>query len=218
MTIEELLRLPEFARWNEMAFAESRRKLENQYIALNAFARRGQAVMAGDSIVELFPLQEFFGGRIYNRGVGGDTSGDTLRRLERIVLPLQPGLTLLWVGTNDIEAGVPLSQTVQNVEKIGTRLEDTCESRILLLSVAPVNATSADPAIRQAVGKRTNVAVAEMNEAYCRLCESKGWRFLDVFSRLQKSGSLPDELSEDGLHPNVSGYSLAAPVITAALN
>ena len=111
MTIEELLRLLQFARWNEMAFAESRRKLENQYIALNAFARRGQAVMAGDSIVELFPLQEFLGGRIYNRGVGGDTSGDTLRRLERIVLPLQPSLTLLWVGTNDIEAGVPLSQT-----------------------------------------------------------------------------------------------------------
>ena len=104
------------------------------------------------------------------------------------------------------------------MEKIGTRLEDTCESRILLLSVAPVNATSADPAICQAVGKRTNVAVAEMNEAYRRLCESKGWRFLDVFSRLQKSGSLPDELSEDGLHPNVSGYLLAAPVITAALN
>lgn len=218
MSLEELLQSPELALLGEMALEQSKQKLERKYTALNRLAVIGKTVMAGDSIVEYFPIQEFFGDDIYNRGIGGDTSEEALRRLPNTVLPLKPKTTLIWVGTNDIQAGVLTEDTVRNVEAIGNQLERCCCSEILLLSVAPVNMLNPNPEIRNTVGKRTNAAIQALNQSYRELCIKKGWRLIDVYPLLERDGSLPDELSEDGLHPNVAGYIPVAAAIKAALN
>lgn len=216
MELEEILRSPALAQLGAMMLEESKMRTQRKYAALNGFAPRGQIVMTGDSIVEGFPLDEFFPQRIYNRGISGDTSAGLLQRLPETVLPLQPRLTLLWIGTNDLQDEIPIVQICHNVEQIGKLLEEA-GSKVAIVSVAPVNMTSADGNIRNTVGKRTNAAIRELNDRYGRLCRDRGWQFLNIYPLLAENENLPEQFSEDGLHPNVAGYARIKTEIAAIL-
>lgn len=213
MTFEEFLRSPYLSVIGDKMMEENKKKLERKYIALNEFAKQGESVIFGDSIVEYLPVQELFTQKIFNRGIGGDTSEETLKRLKKVVLPLKPSKAMLWVGTNDLHTGVSIEQILQNVTTICKDLETECNSRIYILSVAPVNTASCDPQIKMAVGNRTNQKICELNAAYQTLCKEHGWEFINVYDALVLNGTLPDELSDDGLHPNIKGYQIVVPIL-----
>jgi len=218
MTFDEFLQSPELATLGAIMLDESKKRTQRKYSSLNRLAKPGQLVMVGDSIVEGFPLQEFFREPMYNRGISGDTSGEMLRRLPDTVLPLKPKMAMLWVGTNDLQDEIPIETICANVEAAAESLEKACGSRIVILSVAPVNTASTDPTIRNTVGKRSNTAIEALNARYRKLCEDKGWLYLDIYPCLACEGSLAEELSEDGLHPNIAGYIPVAKEIAAILS
>lgn len=218
MTLDEILQSPELATLGAIMLEQSKQKAQRKYAALNRLAKPGQIVMVGDSIVEGFPLQEFFGKQIYNRGISGDTSGEMLKRLPDTVLPLRPGTAIIWIGTNDLQDEIPIGQICANVESAAQILEAECGSNIVVLSVAPVNTASDDPNIRNTVGKRTNTAIEMLNAQYWKLCQANGWLYVDVYPHLVYEGSLAEELSEDGLHPNIAGYIPVAEEIAAVLS
>ena len=217
MTLDEILQSPELATLGAIMLEQSKQKTQRKYAALNRLAKPGQIAMVGDSIVEGFPLQEFFEIPIYNRGISGDKSGEMLKRLPDTVLPLKPKTAIIWVGTNDLQDEIPVGQICANVETAAKILELECGSKIVLLSVAPVNTVSCDPNIRNTVGKRTNTAIEMLNAQYWKLCQTNGWYFVDIYPHLVCEGSLTEELSEDGLHPNIAGYIPVAKEITAMI-
>lgn len=217
MTFDEFLQSPHLATLGAVMLEENKRKLQRKYAALNRLAKPGQTVMLGDSIVEGFPLDEFFEKKICNRGISGDTSGEMRKRLPDTVLPLKPKTALIWVGTNDLQDEIPIGQICENVASAAETLEAECGSRVVLISVAPVNTASEDPNIRNTVGKRTNTAIEMLNAQYRQLCKTHGWTYVDIYPHLSRDGSLPDALSEDGLHPNIAGYLPVVTEITAIL-
>lgn len=61
----------------------------------------GPVVFIGDSITQLWPLQEYFPGAI-NCGISGNETGQMLARFDTDVLALRPSVVVILGGTNDI--------------------------------------------------------------------------------------------------------------------
>ena len=69
-------------------------------------------VFLGDSITEAGPWEELFPGiRVRNRGIGGDTTGGVLRRLEQVTSG-GPAKVFLLIGTNDLGRGASEAEIV----------------------------------------------------------------------------------------------------------
>src|SRR5262249_28886584 len=62
-----------------------------------------RVVFFGDSITDLWKLDQFFPGKPYiNRGIGGQTTPQMLVRFRRDVIDLHPKAIVILAGTNDI--------------------------------------------------------------------------------------------------------------------
>src|SRR5690606_34215404 len=76
---------------------------------------------------------------VVNAGRGGDNTVDLLARLEADCLRHRPELTILMVGTNDMNSRkyVPLPDYTRNLDAIVSAIAGT-GSAVLLLTILPV--------------------------------------------------------------------------------
>src|SRR5262249_56518817 len=76
--------------------------------AANAELEAGPAVpdrvvFFGDSITDIWKLENYFPGKPYiNRGIGGQTTPQMLVRFRQDVINLEPKVVVILAGTNDI--------------------------------------------------------------------------------------------------------------------
>lgn len=68
---------------------------------------------------------------IINQGIGGDTSSDLLRRLDRDVLSFLPAAVIITVGGNDAAKGGSVEQYIDNVRQICSRLRELKSEPVL---------------------------------------------------------------------------------------
>ncbi len=62
-----------------------------------------RVVFFGDSITDIWKLEEYFPGKPYlNRGIGGQTTPQMLVRFRQDVIDLHPKVVVILAGTNDI--------------------------------------------------------------------------------------------------------------------
>ena len=128
----------------------------------------------GDSITDFFNWYELFydyskssGQAVYNRGISGDTTDRLIERLQDNVLTIKPKNIVLLIGTNDIGRGLPLSESLKNVEQIIKSSKDSCpDVNFILEAVYPV--------IEGRAGKRKNSDILESNRKYKVLAEKYG--------------------------------------------
>ena len=79
-----------------------------RYRAANAVLKppapgQNRVVFFGDSITDLWHLDEYFPGKPYlNRGMGGQTTPQMLIRFRQDVIDLHPKVVVILAGTNDI--------------------------------------------------------------------------------------------------------------------
>lgn len=185
------------------------------YTMLNKkYALKNQTVLLGDSITDFFNYYELFydfckssGQAVYNRGISGDTTDRLLERLYDNVLSIEPKNIVLLIGTNDISRGLPLSMTVENVEKIITETENACPNvNLIIEAVYPINKP-----MRFRNEKRSNKKINEMNNEFIKLCEKHGCTWLDLNDKLRDSkDELKEEFTFDGLHINAKAYEIIA--------
>ena len=126
---------------------EQRRKLDS-YRLLNEYARKGQILFTGSSLMEQFPVQELLWANgedriIYNRGVSGFTTTDMLHAMEEMVFGLLPSRIFINIGTNDI--GSP-DYSLENLEINCRRILEQIRSRltqteVFVMAYYPVNET-----------------------------------------------------------------------------
>lgn len=81
-------------QWNEIMEGENQKKLR-RYHELNQMAVKGRTVMAGSSLMELFPINEMLLSKgnhtiVYNRGMAGYTIDQYDAALNECVLELRP--------------------------------------------------------------------------------------------------------------------------------
>ena len=186
------------------------------YEFLNAnYCKKGQIVLAGDSITEFYNMELFddytarTGKLVYNRGISGDTSNRLLERFERNVLNLEPTTIALLIGTNDIARGANNQYIIGNTEKLIRLAKEKCPGvNIVLESVYPVNT------LINSQGKRRNNVIKDLNKGLEGLAAMMGVEFVDLTEQLaDKYGILKKKFTYDGLHVNAPAYE----VITKAI-
>src|ERR1700745_4047047 len=126
--------------------------------------RRQPGVLFGDSITDMWRLDESFPGKPYvNRGIGGQTTPQMLVRFREDVINLQPKVVVILAGTNDI-AGNTGPMTLDEIEANYPSLAElatTHKIRVVFSSVLPVH--NYTPQSRELFAQRSPAKILELN-------------------------------------------------------
>jgi lysophospholipase L1-like esterase len=179
-----------------------------------------RVVFFGDSITDIWHLDEYFPGKPYlNRGIGGQTTPQMLVRFGQDVIALQPKVVVILAGTNDI-AGNTGPMRLEDIESNYASLADLARANhiaVVFASVLPVHNytdrskdffAQRSPEKILALNKWLNEYVAAHSDCL----------YLDYFTALvDEKGLLKKDLADDGLHPNAAGFKIMAPLAEAAI-
>ncbi|MVT09250.1 SGNH/GDSL hydrolase family protein [Chitinophaga tropicalis] len=164
---------------------------------------------------------------IVNAGTGGNNTADLLARMEKDCLSHKPDLTILMIGTNDMNSRkhIPLPQYEKNLRQIVSAIRKT-GSRLLMITILPGYEpylyTRHPQAFYAPEGYQArNKAV---NDVIRKIADAEKQPLLDmhhVFEAVGNIGVAPDSLLQneansgktDGIHPTPEGYRLMATVI-----
>lgn len=204
------------AFFRENARREQAEKLE-RYRILNEQVKKGEILFTGSSLMEQFPINELLMTAgidriIYNRGIGGFTTGDMLEHMEEMVFATEPRKIFINIGTNDI--GKPdyrLEDLLANYEKILIQIRKRLpEAHIFLMAYYPVNETDKLPEGdwgKSLFTTRTNENIRTANQAVEALAGRMGCSFINVNAGLtDEQGKLKKEYTVEGIHMYANGY------------
>jgi lysophospholipase L1-like esterase len=181
----------------------------------------GRVVFFGDSITDLWHLDEYFPGKPYiNRGIGGQTTPQMLVRFRQDVIELRPKVVIILAGTNDI-AGNTGPMRLEDIEANYASLAELAREhniKVIYSSVLPVH--NYTPRSQEPFAQRSPEKIVALNrwlKEYCA-ASSHGCVYLDYFSAMvDDKGLLKKDLAEDGLHPNDAGYKIMAALAEGAI-
>ncbi|MBI9009919.1 MAG: lysophospholipase [Tenericutes bacterium] len=169
----------------------------------NKYSKPGGVVFLGDSITQDFNVYEYFPEhRVYNRGIGADTSKGVLGRLNESVFQLKPKKVFLNIGTNDLDLiDDGIDAIFSRISEIIEKIQNSDKNLILyFISIYPVN-----PNVTNTPGKRKNEDISELNK---RIQEITGINYINIYDKLLKDGFLNPDYTIEGLHMNQSGYEV----------
>lgn len=199
----------------EQAKREKQQKVE-RYRRLNKYVKPGQILFVGSSLMEQFPVNELAMGldlpcTIYNRGIGGFTTGELAEVLDVCVYELQPKHIFINIGTNDLNDGdysaEKLIERYKNIlMQIKAHLPETC---LHLMAYYPVNEPIGllDPFMGEIFRQRNNARIQEANEAVKELAQKIGAAYHDFNGGLTDAeGNQKAEYTVEGMHMYADGY------------
>lgn len=176
---------------------------------------KNQIVFVGDSITDLFPLDDYFADldlATYNRGIGGDNTSGLLNRLKVSIFDLKPSKIVLMIGINDVNGNVKSETILANYREILTRIQaELPNTKVYCMSLTPMNmqlSANIDVA-------KSNRTILEINPQLKTLVESyTNATYLDLFSHVANSdNTLIQAYSDDGIHLNSAGFEIWAKLI-----
>jgi len=164
-------------------------------------------VFMGDSITENWALDDpaFFDHGVLGRGISGQTSAQMLVRFRSDVVALRPRTVHILAGTNDIagNTGPTSAQDFENNVMSMVEIARANHIRVILGSIPPAASFNWRPEVDP------KPWIRQLNAWLRAYAERSQSQFIDYFSILAgPSGELRADLSNDGVHPNRSGYRL----------
>ncbi|MGN7723847.1 DUF459 domain-containing protein [Chitinophaga sp. 22620] len=157
---------------------------------------------------------------VINAGIGGNNTLDLLKRIDRDCLAHQPELTVLMIGTNDMNSMkyVPLEQYRANVATLVKKIQAQ-KSQVLLMTICPfIEEFLFTRHKREHYGAEgPSGRRAAVNKTIRELATHYNTAFLDLgalFDKAGKVGTGKDSLIQnvensnktDGVHPTTEGY------------
>src|SRR5438874_4009081 len=178
-----------------------------------------RVVFFGDSITDIWKLEEYFPGKPYlNRGIGGQTTPQMLVRFRQDVIDLQPKVVVILAGTNDI-AGNTGPMSLEDIEKNYSSMAELARVHnihLVFSSILPVH--NYTPKSQEFFAQRSPEKILELNRWLKNYCAQNELVYLDYFSPMvDDKGLLKRDLADDGLHPNQAGYKFMAPLAETAI-
>lgn len=178
-----------------------------------------RAVFFGDSITDIWKLDESFPGKPYiNRGIGGQTTSQMLVRFRQDVIDLQPKVVVILAGTNDIagNTGPVSNEDIEANFASMAELARVHNIRVIFSSILPVyNYT---PQSEDFFAQRPTARILALNKWMKDYCTANHVTYLDYFdSMVDDKGMLQRNLSDDGLHPDKAGFAVMAPLAEKAI-
>lgn len=149
--------------------------------------------------------------RVYNAGIGGNTSAQMLARFDTDVAAYSPNIVTIMSGANDSNQGLTLDQFKTNIKAIVAKCLGIGAVPVLI-TCTPVNyasGTSQELVMRsynawlKAYGDRNNLLVVDFYPIAADPAQRFTW----------KTGLV----NGDGIHPNTSGHRLLGTALWAAL-
>ena len=182
-------------------------------------AGENRVVFFGDSITDIWKLADYFPGKPYvNRGIGGQTTPQMLVRFRQDVIDLHPKVVVILAGTNDIagNTGPMRNQDIEADLASMAELARAHEIHVVFSSVLPVHSYTEKS--KDFFAQRPPARILELNTWLKDYCAKNNIVYLDYFSAVvDDKGLLKKDLADDGLHPNVAGYRIMAPLAEAAI-
>jgi lysophospholipase L1-like esterase len=178
-----------------------------------------RVVFMGDSITDIWPLADYFPGKPYiNRGIGGQTTPQMLVRFRQDVVNLQPKVVVILAGTNDI-AGNTGPMLLEDIEANYASMADLARANgihVVFSSILPIH--NYTPQSQNFFAQRSPQKIVQLNSWLKAYCAAHGFVYLDYYSAMvDDQGLLRQELADDGLHPNKTGFKIMVPLAEAAI-
>lgn len=178
-----------------------------------------RVIFVGNSITQFwnFVHPEFFEKNGYiNRGIAGQTSYTLLLRYRSDVIDLDPTAIVLSIGCNDIainDGPYDEDHTFANIVTMA-ELAKAHGIKVVLTTILPAAAFPWRPEITDAPDK-----IESLNRRLRAYATANSIPFADYYTPMVHPGdrALPVTFSDDGVHPNASGYTIMEPVIQAIL-
>ena len=176
----------------------------------NAFPERGVLFVGSSSIVGWPTAERFPGLPVINRGFGGSHISDVNHYAEQTVLKYAPDLIVFYAGNNDVEAGKPPRQVLEDYQQfVGAVLARKPTTQIIYVSIHPSIARWG----RWPLMSETNELI--------RAWSATDWRlnYVDISPGMLGSDGqpLPRLFVQDGLHLNPAGYDVWTPIVARAI-
>lgn len=164
---------------------------------------------------------------LFNRGVAGDSSSDLLARVDQDVVALQPDLTIVMVGTNDMlnsSKMISMAQYKENLTQIIERIQ-AAGSEVMLLSSLPADSEYLFKRHdKSKFASHPDVLMSQARDIAKALSQSFNCHFVDLFEEFTQRGIpqhntdvyIRNEVNsrkEDGVHPTAEGYTLMGQII-----
>ena len=193
-------------------YAEANRLLPAPAEGVQRVVFLGNSIMEGWAAIqpEYFSKHNFVG-----RGIGGQTSPQTLVRFRQDVLNLRPAAVLVNIGTNDIAENTGSYDpdfTMGNIISI-CELAKANQVKVVLSSVLPASSfywrkeVQGAPEKILALNERIKAYAKEQNLVYC-----------DFHSALKNDeNGMDPAMAEDGVHPSIEAYGIMAVLANEAI-
>jgi len=148
--------------------------------------------------------------RLVIRGFGGSHLSDSVAFIERIVIPYQPKLIVLYAGDNDIAAGKSPDQVFADFKEFVAKVQTALpETRIAFIAIKP------SPSRMEFIQpiKTANRLIQEFIAGQPKL------DYVDIFTPMLDADGQPREelFVGDQLHLSDAGYKLWAGIVKPVL-
>jgi lysophospholipase L1-like esterase len=183
-----------------------------------------RVVFMGDSITDGWDLASYFPGKPYfNRGISGQTTPQMLIRFRPDVIALKPKVVVILAGTNDIagNTGPTTLETIEGNLASMVELARANNIRVVLSSVMPVSnqIKNKDGVPIVQTTSRPPKKIQALNAWLRKFTNENNLIYLDYYTAMvDKTGSLQESLTYDGLHPNENGYKVMQPLAEKAIS
>lgn len=134
--------------------------------------------------------------RVINAGIGGDTTGGGLARLQS-ALSLHPAIVILELGANDGLRGLPTGSTAANLDEMIAAFQGA-GARVILAGMTLPRNLGAD-------------YISDFEKIFTGLAAKRGITLIPFF--LEGVAGQPGFVLEDGMHPNERGYQVVTEIV-----
>jgi len=197
-------------------FGQEERPPENQWEgAIRAFERldkqspppQDSILFVGSSSIRFWDTDQHFPDlAVINRGFGGSQIADSIQFAERIILPYQPKVIVLYAGDNDIAGGNSPARVAEDFKTFVMKIRKTLpKTRIVFISIKPSIARwKLVDKMREA-----NALIKGQIEKDALL------EYVDADRPMLGADGMPQSelFIADGLHLNEKGYRLWASLV-----
>jgi lysophospholipase L1-like esterase len=176
-----------------------------------------RVVFMGNSITEgwIMNMPDFFKNNHYvDRGISGQTTPQMLIRFRPDVVNLKPAVVVILAGINDIAGNTGPSTQEMIQDNLASMVEIAKANgiKVILSSVLPAYDFPWKPGMQPAE------KVIALNSWIKRYALENGCVYLDYFTPMvDERHGLKAEYTYDGVHPNLAGYQLMAPLAEKAI-
>jgi lysophospholipase L1-like esterase len=197
---------PNFGRYKEENL-----KLGLPKVDENRVVFMGNSITQGWSEVN----PDFFSGKPYiNRGISGQTTPQMLVRFRSDVVNLKPKVVVILAGTNDIaeNTGPTTLEMIEGNIASMVEIAKANNIKVVLCSVLPAYDYPWKPGLEPAQ------KIMDLNKWIEDYALKNEIIYVDYFtSMVDDRNGLKKEYSEDGVHPNLTGYKVMEPLVEKAI-